>query len=123
MLGVTERAEAQDGKILPHEVGGIKIASMGTLLSEDKAAIWRGPMVQQALVQLLRDVAWDRLDYLLLDFPPGTGDIPLNLGATCATGDGGAGFHAARSCTVRCTQGGRRCSADFLCRCLALLKI
>ena len=79
MLGVTERAEAQDGKILPHEVGGIKIASMGTLLSEDKAAIWRGPMVQQALVQLLRDVAWDRLDYLLLDFPPGTGDIPLTL--------------------------------------------
>ena len=79
MLGVTERAEAQDGKILPHEVGGIKIASMGTLLSEDKAAIWRGPMVQQALVQLLRDVAWGELDYLLLDFPPGTGDIPLTL--------------------------------------------
>ena len=79
MLGVTEPAEAQDKKILPHEVGGIKVASMGTLLSEDKAAIWRGPMVQQALVQLLRDVAWGELDFLLLDFPPGTGDIPLTL--------------------------------------------
>ena len=58
---------------------GVKVMSIGFLVDPDQALVWRGPMLHGALIQLLRDVNWGELDYLLLDLPPGTGDIPLTL--------------------------------------------
>lgn len=68
-----------EGKILPHERYGVKLMSMGFLVGEDSALIWRGPMMFKALEQLLKDVAWGDLDVLIMDLPPGTGDVPLTL--------------------------------------------
>jgi ATP-binding protein involved in chromosome partitioning len=71
------------GKIIPLEAHGLKIMSMGFLVEEDKPMIWRGPMVQTAFYQMLRDVAWRNgeglSDYLIIDMPPGTGDVQLTL--------------------------------------------
>jgi ATP-binding protein involved in chromosome partitioning len=69
----------EDGKIIPPEAHGIKIMSMGFLIKEESPLIWRGPMVQSAVMQLFRDVDWDGLDYLIIDMPPGTGDAQLTL--------------------------------------------
>ncbi|MBU6235433.1 MAG: ATP-binding protein [Alphaproteobacteria bacterium] len=71
--------ERVDEKIIPIEAHGLKLMSMGFLVNEASPMIWRGPMVQSALVQLLRDVDWSNLDVLVLDLPPGTGDIQLTL--------------------------------------------
>ena len=81
MLGVSERPKVyEEGKIEPVESLGIKLMSIGFLLDDDKAAvIWRGPMLQGALLQFLRDVNWGELDYLVIDCPPGTGDIALTI--------------------------------------------
>ncbi|MBI2371077.1 MAG: iron-sulfur cluster carrier protein ApbC [Deltaproteobacteria bacterium] len=82
MMGVSRRptADPQTKKILPIENFGIKIMSIGFLLDSDNMPlIWRGPMVQQAVKQFLRDVAWGELDYLIIDLPPGTGDAQLTL--------------------------------------------
>lgn len=68
-----------EGKIVPHERYGVKLMSMGFLVGEDSALIWRGPMIFKALEQLLKDVAWGDLDVLIMDLPPGTGDVPLTL--------------------------------------------
>lgn len=69
----------ENGKIIPPEAHGLKIMSMGFLVGEESPLIWRGPMVQSAIVQLFRDVDWDGLDYLIIDMPPGTGDAQLTL--------------------------------------------
>ncbi len=66
-------------RMVPHEVDGLKISSMGFLVPAEQAVIWRGPMLQKALVQLLRDTQWGDLDYLIVDLPPGTGNVPLSL--------------------------------------------
>jgi ATP-binding protein involved in chromosome partitioning len=80
MTGVHERPTSKDGKRLdPLEAHGLKLMSIGFLVDPDQAMIWRGPMVTGAILQLMRDVNWGELDYLLLDLPPGTGDIPLTL--------------------------------------------
>lgn len=80
LLGVSERPESADGKTMSPVVGfGIQVNSIGFLIKEDSPAIWRGPMVTQALEQLLRQTNWDNLDYLIVDMPPGTGDIALTL--------------------------------------------
>src|SRR6188768_3104413 len=80
MLGVSGRPMEQDGKILPLERFGVKLMSIGFLLEDPKSAVvWRGPMLHGALLQFLKDVAWGELDFLLLDLPPGTGDIALTL--------------------------------------------
>lgn len=69
----------QDRKILPVERHGVKLLSMGFLVDEQKAVIWRGPMVSSAVRQFLGDTAWGDLDYLVMDLPPGTGDIQLTI--------------------------------------------
>jgi ATP-binding protein involved in chromosome partitioning len=80
MTGTNERPGSLDGKKLePIVAHGLKTMSIGYLVNFNDALIWRGPMVTGALIQLLRDVNWGDLDYLILDLPPGTGDVPLTL--------------------------------------------
>ncbi len=80
MMGITGRPASADGKTLdPMENFGIKVMSMGFLVEEDTPMIWRGPMVQSALEQMMRDVNWGDLDVLVVDMPPGTGDIQLTM--------------------------------------------
>jgi len=80
MLGVTGRPESADGKSMEPLVGhGVQVMSIGFLVDADQAMIWRGPMATQALEQLLRQTNWRDLDYLIVDMPPGTGDIQLTL--------------------------------------------
>jgi len=80
MLGITGRPETSDGKTLePMEGHGIQAISIGFLIDMDTPMVWRGPMVTQALEQLLRETNWRDLDYLIIDMPPGTGDIHLTL--------------------------------------------
>jgi ATP-binding protein involved in chromosome partitioning len=66
-------------KILPIEAGGVKVMSIGFFVAEDAAVVWRGPMLHKALTQFLEDVEWGALDYLLVDLPPGTGDVSMTL--------------------------------------------
>jgi ATP-binding protein involved in chromosome partitioning len=80
LTGITSRPVSKDGqKLETLQAHGISVMSIGFLIDPDQALIWRGPMVTGALLQLLRDVNWGELDYLVLDLPPGTGDIPLTL--------------------------------------------
>jgi ATP-binding protein involved in chromosome partitioning len=80
MMGVSGRPESADGKTIePMENYGVQVMSIGFLVEPDQAMIWRGPMATQALDQLLNQTNWRELDYLLIDMPPGTGDIALTL--------------------------------------------
>jgi ATP-binding protein involved in chromosome partitioning len=80
MLGITGRPESKDGKSLePMNGHGLQAISIGFLIDVDTPMVWRGPMVTQALEQLLKDTHWQGVDYLIVDLPPGTGDIQLTL--------------------------------------------
>lgn len=80
LLGITGRPQQIENRIIvPMENFGIKVMSMGFLVDEGTAMIWRGPMVQSALMQMLREVAWGDLDVLVVDMPPGTGDAQLTM--------------------------------------------
>jgi len=79
MMGVRDTPYAQEGRILPIEQYGVKLMSMGFLNPGDKPLIWRGPMLHSVMQQFLRQVEWGELDYLLIDLPPGTGDVALSL--------------------------------------------
>lgn len=80
MMGLQgQRPETADGKLTPLSNHGIQTMSIGYLVDADQAMVWRGPMVSQALQQLLNDTRWDDLDYLVIDMPPGTGDVQLTL--------------------------------------------
>jgi ATP-binding protein involved in chromosome partitioning len=81
MLGLGGRRPQVTGerKIVPLESHGIKVMSIGFFIAEDEAVVWRGPMLHKALTQFLEDVAWGELDYLLIDLPPGTGDVSMTL--------------------------------------------
>ena len=80
LMGLSGRPDSPDGKrIIPHRVNGLPVMSIGFLVAEDTAMIWRGPMVQSALLQMLRDVEWGPLDCLVVDLPPGTGDAQLTM--------------------------------------------
>ena len=80
MMGIEGRPESVDGKNMePMENYGLQVMSIGFLVAQDEAMIWRGPMATQALEQLLRQTNWKDLDYLIVDMPPGTGDIQLTL--------------------------------------------
>jgi len=80
MMGIEGRPESEDGKTMePLENYGVQVMSIGFLVDADNPMIWRGPMATQALEQLLRQTNWRELDYLIVDMPPGTGDIQLTL--------------------------------------------
>ncbi len=80
MLGISGKPHSRDGKALePMSNYGVECMSMGFLVAEDTPMIWRGPMVQSALTQMLRDVTWGELDVLVVDMPPGTGDAQLTM--------------------------------------------
>lgn len=84
MLGVTDPlVSSPDGqKIMPAETFGLKVVSMGFLAQDDAPVIWRGPMLHSVIRQFFQDVAWGELDYLIVDMPPGTGDVALSLSQT-----------------------------------------
>ena len=80
MMGVSKRPASPDGKIIePLVAHGVTMMSIGLMLKENEAVVWRGPMIMGALQQLLGQVAWGKLDVLIVDLPPGTGDIQLTL--------------------------------------------
>src|SRR6056297_487223 len=80
IIGITEKPKAVDEKeIIPPEAHGIKVISMGSFVDENSPVIWRAPLLGGALEQFFKDVRWGELDYLLMDLPPGTGDMPLNI--------------------------------------------
>ena len=80
MMGINGKPSSEDGKSMePMENYGVQVMSIGFLVAQDEAMIWRGPMATQALEQLLRQTNWKDLDYLIVDMPPGTGDIQLTL--------------------------------------------
>jgi ATP-binding protein involved in chromosome partitioning len=79
LLGVDQKPTAIGGRLQPVESGGLKVMSMGFLVPPGEAVVWRGPMLHGAITQFLRDTDWGPLDYLIIDMPPGTGDIALTL--------------------------------------------
>jgi ATP-binding protein involved in chromosome partitioning len=79
LLGATQRPEVVDGRIEPIHAAGMKMLSIGLLVPADEAVIWRGPMLHSVVTQFLRETAWGELDYLVVDMPPGTGDVALSL--------------------------------------------
>jgi ATP-binding protein involved in chromosome partitioning len=80
MLGITAGPEvSEDKKMIPPEGHGVRVISMGMLVPPDQPVIWRGPMLHGAVQQFMRDVAWGELDYLVVDLPPGTGDVALSM--------------------------------------------
>lgn len=79
LLGLPGRAQLQDGKLLPMTAHGIKALSIGMMMATDKAVIWRGPMAASAMMQMVEKADWGVLDVLIIDLPPGTGDIQLTM--------------------------------------------
>jgi ATP-binding protein involved in chromosome partitioning len=84
MLGIQNEPRVVDQKLIPLEAFGLKLMSIGFLAGADKAMVWRGPMVSRAIEQMLTDVRWGELDYLVIDLPPGTGDASLTLAQAVA---------------------------------------
>ena len=82
MLGVKTQLTTDGQKIIPAEAHGIQVISMGFMTSDDSPVIWRGPMLHGAIQQFFREVRWNNLDYLIVDMPPGTGDVALSLSQT-----------------------------------------
>jgi ATP-binding protein involved in chromosome partitioning len=80
MLGITRRPVVVEGMIVPPVNHGLRIMSIGFFVEPDQAVVWRGPMLHKALEQFLTDVHWGELDYLVVDMPPGTGDVSISLG-------------------------------------------
>jgi ATP-binding protein involved in chromosome partitioning len=79
MMGVHDIPDTKENKLIPAEAHGVKLMSMGFLVRPGQPLIWRGPMLNSAIRQFLSDVNWGELDYLIIDLPPGTGDVPLSL--------------------------------------------
>jgi ATP-binding protein involved in chromosome partitioning len=79
IMGLEGHPAAGGDRLLPFEAFGVKVMSMGFLVDPNQAVIWRGPMIHHAIRQLLSDVAWGELDYMVIDLPPGTGDAQLTL--------------------------------------------
>lgn len=79
MMGITAMPEIREDRIMPVERFGVKVISMGFFVEDNAPVVWRGPMLGKVLDQFFRDVEWGELDYLLLDLPPGTGDVALDI--------------------------------------------
>ncbi len=79
MMGIQGEPKVVDSKLVPLEAFGVRLMSIGFLAGADKAMVWRGPMVSRAIEQMVTDVHWGELDYLVIDLPPGTGDASLTL--------------------------------------------
>jgi ATP-binding protein involved in chromosome partitioning len=79
MLGIHERPTVVEDMIMPPEMFGVKVVSIGLFTNEETPVVWRGPMLHKALQQFLSDVHWDEPDYLLIDLPPGTGDVAMSI--------------------------------------------
>ena len=79
MMGIDEPPPVENERILPLEAHGVKLMSIGFMVARDAPAIWRGPIIMKVITQFLRDVVWGKLDYFLVDMPPGTGDAQLSL--------------------------------------------
>jgi ATP-binding protein involved in chromosome partitioning len=87
MLGITAKPQAgADRKIIPIQAHGMKVMSMGSFVEADAALVWRGPMLNNSLKQFFGDVRWGELDYLVIDLPPGTGDVPLSVAQLVTVG-------------------------------------
>jgi len=84
MMGVKHLPATVNQRIIPSEAYGVKLMSMGFLIEPDQAVMWRGPMLHQALAQFLKDVNWGELDYLIIDMPPGTGDVQISMAQSTA---------------------------------------
>jgi ATP-binding protein involved in chromosome partitioning len=84
MLGLKAQLQSDGQRIIPAEKYGVQVVSIGFMTDDDAPVIWRGPMVHSAIQQFFRDVAWRDLDYLIIDMPPGTGDVALSLSQTVA---------------------------------------
>jgi ATP-binding protein involved in chromosome partitioning len=82
MLGINQQLTTDGKKIIPAEKHGVQVISMGFMTTDDSAVIWRGPMLHGAIQQFFREVRWNDLDYLIVDMPPGTGDVALSLSQT-----------------------------------------
>jgi ATP-binding protein involved in chromosome partitioning len=79
MMGLHDLPKPKDGKLIPAEAFGVKVISIGFLVKDGQPLIWRGPLLHSTIKQFLTDVKWDCLDYLVVDLPPGTGDVQLSL--------------------------------------------
>lgn len=79
LMGITDPPEQSEGKLVPVKAHGVETMSMGFLIPETEALVWRGPMLHSAISQLFSEVKWSELDYLVVDLPPGTGDAQLSL--------------------------------------------
>ncbi len=79
MMGITDAPLMIGGSIVPPTAHGVKVMSMDYFVGDDKAVVWRGPMLHKAIEQFLKDVFWDALDFLIVDMPPGTGDIAISM--------------------------------------------
>jgi ATP-binding protein involved in chromosome partitioning len=79
LLGIAQMPPPEGNRLMPADVAGLKVMSMGFLVPAGEAVVWRGPMLHKAIQQFLGGTAWDDLDYLIVDMPPGTGDVALSL--------------------------------------------
>jgi ATP-binding protein involved in chromosome partitioning len=79
LFGLTEKPKVEQSFLVPPVAHGVKVISIGLMIEEESAVVWRGPMVMSAVTQLLREVAWGELDCLVVDMPPGTGDVQLTM--------------------------------------------
>ena len=104
MMGTRETPLGHAERIRPIEKYGVKLMSMGFLNPGDKPLVWRGPMLHSVIQQFLRNVVWGELDYLLIDLPPGTGDVALSLIQTRSAFGRGGGDHAVRCFARRRAQ-------------------
>ena len=107
MLGISTQLTTDGNKIVPAEQYGIKLVSMAFLTGDDAPVIWRGPMLHGVIQQFFREVLWENIDYLIVDMPPGTGDIALSLSQTVPVA-GASSSRRRRSC--RWPTRGARCA-------------